>query len=142
MDFAEFREHILDGGRFDKLADQGEGAWHSHARHDGEHVYFILKHSDRGRGRGREIATVLTKPMAMHNFPHVFGSDGRHMTPAQRDAKKRQLATLAVLEQENRELWGEKIRLEEEIGRLRRQLAKAQKKPEGWFSRLFRRKRQ
>ena len=101
MNFAEFRESILDDGVFLKLAEQENGAWLCHARHEDKNVYFILKRSDRGRGRGQEIATILTKPMAMHNFPHVFGSDGNHQTPQQREQREKKLQQLDVLEQKH-----------------------------------------
>lgn len=90
MDFQAFRSHVLDHGCFDRLeCQQDRESWLCHSEFEGRSVYFILK--DDPETRGREIATVLSKGMAMEGFPQVFGSPGSHMTLEERKEEKDRL---------------------------------------------------
>lgn len=84
VDYDAFRSHILDHEDFERLDRQPDReSWLCCSEFDGRTIYFILK--DDPETGGREIATVLSKGMAMASFPHVFGSPGTHLPLEERE---------------------------------------------------------
>ena len=84
VDYDAFRAQVLDGGLFERLEQQPDHeSWLCCSECEGRTVYFILK--DDPETGGREIATVLSKGMAMASFPQVFGSPGTHLPPEERE---------------------------------------------------------
>lgn len=95
IDFDAFRSHILDNERFERLDRQRDGeSWLCYSNFDKRSVYFILK--DDPKTKGREIATILSKGMAMASFPHVFGSPGTHIPLKEREQKERRIHDLEI----------------------------------------------
>lgn len=87
IDFDAFRSHILDHKQFERLDRQWDGeSWLCFSEFKNRPVYFILK--DDPETKGREIATILSKGMAMASFPHVFGSPGTHIPLKDREQER------------------------------------------------------